>query len=212
MRANSPAVRRIPMNHEKAVNAIVKLNQKGGGYIEEKDFDRRYCPISTTKPRILKQINAALAAADARLAILAEVRRRLGIAAPRQASVSPANRFQGLANQRFAPTQTLHQRAVYALLEISVDLCMGIPEAERILPLNQAPALFRAAIKEQMAARRNPFPEETAILETALTLLEDSKGEIRTPEQEEFYAALTFKWLAEHTFRVRYAPENVTVN
>jgi hypothetical protein len=112
-------------------------------------------------------------------------------------------------------TQTIHQKAVNSLLELSVftpKLRAAVPDAELSVPLHKVPALFRAAIKEQKTNRRSPYRQETAILETALALIEHAKGENRTPEQEEFYSALTFECTGEETFRVTYAPENVTVN
>jgi hypothetical protein len=112
-----------------------------------------------------------------------------------------------VAGLRSAPKQTVHQKAVNSLLELTVfthSLRAAIPDAELSVPLNQVPALFRAAIREQKAAARNPYRDETAILETALALLEHAK-------QDEFYSALAFTWEAGQV-RVRYAPENLTVN
>ncbi|HWY08221.1 MAG TPA: hypothetical protein VNY24_15275 [Candidatus Acidoferrales bacterium] len=113
-------------------------------------------------------------------------------------------------------TLTLHQRAVGALLEVAVftpELCAKLPEMESSVPRSQVPALFRAAIEEQKGKRgRNEHEEETAILEHALMLLEQAPDEGRTPEQEEFFAALAFASLGNLKFRVKYAPENVTVN
>ena len=112
--------------------------------------------------------------------------------------------------------QTVHQKAVNALIEMAVitpECRAGMPESQFSVPVSQIPALFRAAIKEQKAVRRNPFPKETAILEIALTLLENAKDEKRTPEQEEFYAALVIvECTGKQTFRVKYEPEYVTVN
>lgn len=108
-----------------------------------------------------------------------------------------------------------HQRAVNSLLELAVytpELRAAIPDAELSVPMNQVPALFRAAITEQKVNRRNPRRQETAILETALTLLEQAKSEDRTPEQEEFYSALTWECVGAGVFRVKYVPGSVTVN
>lgn len=112
-------------------------------------------------------------------------------------------------------THTTHQKAVNALLEMAIftaDVRAAMPDAELTVPRSQVPALFRAAIEEQKAARRNPYREETAILQTALMLLEQAGDENRTPTQDEFFSALTFGHEGERTFRVRYVPENVTVN
>ena len=66
--------------------------------------------------------------------------------------------------------------------------------------------------REQKAAARNPYRDETAILETALALLEHAKDENRTPEQDEFYSALAFECTEEETVRVKYEPEYGSVN
>jgi len=110
--------------------------------------------------------------------------------------------------------QTVHQKAVNALLEISVvtpECRAAMLESQFSVPVSQVPALFRAAIKEQKATRRSPYRQETAILETALFLLELATDENRTPEQEEFYSALAFDGTGK-AFRVKYEPEHVTVN
>jgi hypothetical protein len=112
-------------------------------------------------------------------------------------------------------TQSVHQKAVNALIELAIfppECRASMPELQFSVPVNQVPALFRAAIKEQKATRRSPYREETAILETALTLLDHAKDENRTPEQEEFYSALAFECTGKQTFRVKYEPEHVTVN
>jgi hypothetical protein len=108
-----------------------------------------------------------------------------------------------------------HQRAVNALLEIAVttpECRAAMSESQFSIPLSQVSALFQAAIKEQKAARRKTYRDETAILETALALFEHAKDENRTPEQEEFYSALAFECTGKQTFRVKYEPQNVTVN
>jgi hypothetical protein len=105
-----------------------------------------------------------------------------------------------------------HQRAICSLLELSISTPEVQAIAELSVPMSKVPALFRAAIKEQKATRRNPYREETAILETALALIEHAKGENRTPEQDEFYSALEFDRKGPQVFRVKYVPENVTVN
>jgi hypothetical protein len=107
-------------------------------------------------------------------------------------------------------TLTIHQQAIHALLELglsTLEFRAAFPDVEPSVPRSQVPALFRAAI-----AVPDPYREETAILETALMLLEHAKDENRTPEQEEFYSTLAFKWEADHTFRVLYAPGNLRIN
>jgi hypothetical protein len=99
--------------------------------------------------------------------------------------------------------QAAHQQAVNALVEMSLSLC-GL-DAPRTYPQIQIPALFRAAIREQRFLHHNPYSEEAAILETALALLEHPS------ELEEFCSALAF-WIEGNLVRVKYDPENVTVN
>jgi hypothetical protein len=111
--------------------------------------------------------------------------------------------------------ETVHQKAVNALLEIALvtpECRAAMSESQFSVPVSQVPALFRAAIKEQKATRRSPYRQETAILETALSLLELATDENRTPEQEEFYSALAFNSTGKETLRVTYEPEDVTVN
>jgi hypothetical protein len=156
--------------NQDAVNALVELSRKGGGYFEREDVE--------------------------------QIMRRFGIGGAGPASVSPADRREAVASR--IQVQTTHQKAIDALLEMSLNLC-GL-DAPRTYPQSQVPALFRAAIKEQKTSRRNPYPQETAILETALAMFEHA-----TSEQEEFYSALAFA-REGNVFRVNYEPEHVTVN
>jgi hypothetical protein len=128
-------------------------------------------------------------------------------------AVSPSKRQQSV--NLVDLKQTVHQKAINALIEIAVvtpECRAAMSESQFSVPVSQVPALFRAAIKEQKATRRNPYRDETAILETALALLEHAKGENHTREQEEFYSTLAFECTGKQTFRVKYEPENVTVN
>jgi hypothetical protein len=109
---------------------------------------------------------------------------------------------------KLRPEQLLpnHQAAVYSLFELSV----AADPPER--PFDQVPALFRAAVEQDKAAgSRNPYPLETDLIELALMLIDRNGGDanIRTPEQEEFYAGLVFEGIPA---RVRYSPENVTIH
>jgi hypothetical protein len=102
-----------------------------------------------------------------------------------------------------------HQAAVYSLFELSV----GADEPER--PFEQVPALFRAAVEQDKAAgSRNPYPEETDLIEHALMLIDRNGGDanIRTPEQEQFYADLVMSLDADEQSRVGYSPSNVTIH
>jgi hypothetical protein len=66
--------------------------------------------------------------------------------------------------------------------------------------------LFRVAINSVDCDK-----QEAAILECALSLFEQNPDETtRTPQQEEFYGSLVF-WMDDNDMRVKYAPENVTV-
>jgi hypothetical protein len=115
---------------------------------------------------------------------------------------------RAIVRAKLSPEQLLpnHQAAMHSLFELSV----AADEPER--PFDQVPALFRAAIEQDKAAgSRNPYPEETDLIELALMLIDRNGGDanIRTPEQEQFYADLAF---GGETARVRYSPENVTVH
>ena|SRR6267143_4900382 len=108
--------------------------------------------------------------------------------------------------------QTNHQKAVDSLIEIAVSSICGADLGEWSVPPSQVPALFRAAIKEMKPkGDKNPYREETAILEVALPLLEQAKDENWTPELKEFVTALACRY-ENGKMRMRYAPENVTVN
>jgi hypothetical protein len=104
-----------------------------------------------------------------------------------------------------SPEQLLlnHQAAVNSLFELSVAA------DEPDVPFDRVPALFRDEVES--AGSRNPYPLETDLIEYALMLIDRNGGDanIRTPEQEEFYADLAFEGFP---VRVRYSPENVTVH
>jgi hypothetical protein len=61
--------------------------------------------------------------------------------------------------------------------------------------------------------RRNRYAAETDLIEHVLRLIDRNGGDatIRTPEQEQFYADLAFRF-EDNQFRVVYSPENVTVH
>jgi hypothetical protein len=113
-----------------------------------------------------------------------------------------------------SPKQLLlnHQAAVNSLLELS--MARAWPDAPVAVPFDQVPALFRAVVEQDKAAgSRNPYPKETDLIEHALMLIDRNGGDatIRTPEQEQFYADLAFRF-DDDQFRVRYSPKNVTVH
>jgi len=95
---------------------------------------------------------------------------------------------------------TSHQLAVSALLELGC--CRAIPEGERAFPLAAIPSIFRAAL----SGDNTQYPQERAILEHALTLLEEANGDKRAPEMREFFAALLFR-MENGAVRVRYDVE-----
>src|SRR5260370_30216766 len=102
--------------------------------------------------------------------------------------------------------QTNHQKAVDSLIEIAVSTCCDL-NGEWSVPLSQVPALFRAAINEMKPkGDKNPYREETAILEVALPMLEQAKDENWTPELKEFVTALACRY-ENGKMRMRYAPE-----
>jgi hypothetical protein len=99
-----------------------------------------------------------------------------------------------------------HQAAVNSLFELSVAA------DEPDVPFDQVPARFRSTVDQDNAAgNRNPYPEETDLIEYALMLIDRNGGNanIRTPEQEQFYADLAF---GSFPVRVAYSPEKVTVH
>jgi hypothetical protein len=163
-----------------------------------------HCPIPSLKRRRIsnlldrkKELNdlgARLITLETHVAIMETAAARVGLIA------NPVNLF--------------HQRAVNALLEMSLTLYAA--DLEPIAPHRQVPALFRLALdvhKAQVATRgEDRYQEEFAILEVALTLLEQAKDENPTPEQIEFYSSLTWECVGEQIFRVKYAPENTVVN
>jgi hypothetical protein len=207
-------------NHEKAVNALVQLYVSG--HAEQGDIKRimrRYCPVSTVPTRTVKQAEAAIAASQARLAILKEARKRLGGAEPIQAA---ANRLGSVS----VPAKSNHQMAVEALLEqgiVTQGAFSNSPETRDFFldpeklryPLDQLDRIFRTAIEEGKAngaaGRKDQYGEEVAILECVSTLVEHAGGwSNRTPELKEFYSNLE-GWLKDHKLRVRFAPSKAAV-
>jgi hypothetical protein len=105
-----------------------------------------------------------------------------------------------------------HQAAVNSLVELS--MAGAWPDEPVVVPFDQVPALFRAAVGQDKAAgSRNPYPEETDLIELALMLIDRNGGDanIRTPEQEEFYSALLLGFV-DGQHRVSYSPSNVTIH
>ena len=121
---------------------------------------------------------------------------------------------RAIVRAKLTPEQLLpnHQTAVNSLLELS--MAAHWPDAPVAVPFDQVPALFRAAVEQDKAAgSQNPYPAETDLIEHALMLIDRNGGAatVRTPEQEQFYADLVFRFEDEQ-FRVAYSPENVTVH
>jgi hypothetical protein len=115
-------------------------------------------------------------------------------------------------HMKIGTSLTTHQKAVNALLETAFSAFLAF-DAERSVPRSEVPGLLRAAIDEQRGNRgKNQYAMETTILEHALMLLEQAPDENCTPEQEVFFAALNWELDRKKTFRVRYEPQNVTVN
>jgi hypothetical protein len=111
-----------------------------------------------------------------------------------------------------APTLRNHQAAVNSLLELS--MAAQWPDGPVAIPFDQVPALFRSDVEDARGmGRRNRYTDEIDLIEHALLLIDRSGGDanIRTPEQEQFYADLVFRFEAEQ-FRVGYSPENVTIH
>ncbi len=113
-----------------------------------------------------------------------------------------------------SPEQLLlnHQAAVNSLVELS--MAGDWPDEPVVVPFDQVPALFRAAVEQDKAAgSRNPYPEETDLIEYALMLIDRNGGDanIRTPEQEEFCSALLLGFV-DGQHRVSYSPSNVTIH
>ncbi len=108
-----------------------------------------------------------------------------------------------------------HQAAVNSLQEMAIatpDFYAAFPGIQPVTPFEQVPALFRTAIREAKAAG-NPHPEETAIIEYALALLDQSGNvNIRTREQKEFYASVVPSLDAKGQIRIAYSPSNVTIH
>jgi hypothetical protein len=116
---------------------------------------------------------------------------------------------RAIVRAKLTPEQLLpnHQAAVHSLFELSV----AADEPDR--PFDQVPALFRAVEQDKAAGGRNPYPVETDLIEIAFMLIDRNGGDanIRTPEQEQFYADLVIRFEDEQC-RVSYAPSNVTVH
>jgi hypothetical protein len=105
-----------------------------------------------------------------------------------------------------------HQAAVNSLLELA--MAAHWPDAPLAVPLDQVAAVFRADVEEaKVMRRRNRYAAETDLIEHVLRLIDRNGGDatIRTPEQEQFYADLAFRF-EDNQFRVVYSPENVTVH
>ena len=88
---------------------------------------------------------------------------------------------------------TSHQVAINALL--------GLAVSSSTIPRAALPHLFRAAI-----VGGSQYPEETRILEFAVSLLDTAD---ESPEMREFFSGLAFRWERAGVVRVRYAPKNV---
>jgi hypothetical protein len=121
---------------------------------------------------------------------------------------------RAIVRAKLTPEQLLpnHQAAVNSLLELS--MAGAWPDEPVVVPFDQVPALFRAAVEQDKSAgSRNPYPEETDLIEIALMLIDRNGGDatIRTPEQEEFYSALLLGFV-DGQHRVRYSPSNVTIH
>jgi hypothetical protein len=105
-----------------------------------------------------------------------------------------------------------HQAAVNSLVELS--MAGAWPDEPVVVPFDQVPALFRAAVEQDKAVGSwNPYSEETDLIDYALTLIDRNGGDanIRTPEQEQFYSALLLGFV-DGQHRVSYSPSNVTIH
>lgn len=119
-----------------------------------------------------------------------------------------ARRGEGAVETTSARAISSHQAAVNSLLELS------LAGDEPAVPFDQVPALFSAGVEQDKAAgSRNPYPEETDLIEHALMLIDRNGGDatIRTREQEQFYPDLVFRF-EDDQFRVAYSAESVTVH
>jgi hypothetical protein len=122
---------------------------------------------------------------------------------------------RAIVRAKLSPEQLLpnHQAAVNSLLELS--MAGAWPDEPVVVPFDQVPACFRTAIEQDKAAGSwNPYPVETDLIEYALMLIDRNGGDanIRTPEQEEFYADLVMSLDADEQSRVGYSPSNVTIH
>jgi hypothetical protein len=112
-----------------------------------------------------------------------------------------------------APMLRNHQAAVNSLLELS--MAAQWPDAPAAIPFDQVATLFRTDVEETKAVgRRNRYAAETDLIEHALLLIDRNGGDanIRTPEQEQFYADLAMSFDAEGQVRISYSPSKVTVH
>jgi hypothetical protein len=101
---------------------------------------------------------------------------------------------------------TQHQKAVNALVDASMYYVLHdkIPNARMSVPYRQIPALFRRAIKEGRGDG-----EERAILECWLAL--GGTALEPTPAQREFYESLALSLDSHEHIRIKYDPQNVTI-
>ena len=115
-----------------------------------------------------------------------------------------------IVNHNSCATVTTHQKAVNSLLECALASQLPPGFGKRDIPYHKVPELLRRAIK---ASRDNAYKEEVTILEHALRLFEEGGIEPKlTSEQQKFLDDLGW-WLdINNNFRVKYDPQNVTVN
>jgi hypothetical protein len=173
---------------EEAVNAVAKLevnpNAKRGDV--ERVLNRCFPVPRRTSHRLapdeeVKQLVTFLAARCLQLAVVTRLKARHGY-------ISTSDKF--------------HQRAVRLLVETALSGGLSGLNLERTYHPNEVPSLIRLAIEEQKT--RNSCPHETAILESALALLEQARGG-RTQELEDFYSSLA-AWIEDAKMRVKYPP------
>jgi hypothetical protein len=185
--------------------AILEIAAVFNSRLDEDQQSARACNVLKRYCR-----NVTLRQEDAILDTAAEVSEMLkGALGGKRGRVSKVYGAATASNEAIETTPAYaisnHQAAVNSLLELSVE---HPPDAPVAVPFEEVPALFRAAIEE--AGTR---PEETDLIEHALMLIDRNGGDanIRTPEQEQFYADLVFRFEDEQ-WRVSYAPSNVTVH
>ena len=175
---------------EEAVNAVAKLEANPNA--KREDVERvlnRYFPVPRRTSRRLapreelKQLVTSMAAHNLHIAALTRVAARRGC---------------------ISTSDESHQRAIEALLETALSEGLSGLDLERTYHPDEVPSLIRLAIEEQKT--RNSYPHETAILESALALLEHPS------ELHKFCSALAFTSQGNQVFRVTYDPETVAVN